>query len=127
MGKTNSGIFGEKNKLTTEAESFIVCIRAYFEKHIPLIDNYGRLLCCSDIIESTFGRYKNKGAMKVISADVLKIALYTKQINIDFVYQALCKTSQEDIQQWQNKYTCDNKFSIIHRMNRELKNASSGT
>jgi len=119
--------YSQKNKLTTEAESFIVSMRAYFETHIPFVHNYGRLLCCSDIIESTFGRYKNKGAMKVISADVLKIALYTKEINTDFVYHALCKTSQDDMLQWQNNYTCDNKFSIIHRMNKELKDVSSGT
>ena len=119
--------YSEKNKLTIEAEYFITAIRQYLQKHITLANKYGRLLCCSDIIESSFGRYKNKNQVKVISADVLKIALYAKNINTNFVYQALCNTSQNDIQKWQLNHTCDNKFSIIHRMNRELKSVPSST
>lgn len=111
-------------KLTLTAKSFIVSVRQYLKDHISLMEQNGRLLCCTDIIESTFGHYKNKGGMKVISADVLKIALYGKEINTEFVKKALTNTSQVNIDEWHKNYTCDNRFSILHRMNQELKDAS---
>jgi len=46
--------------------------------------NGHQLLCCSEIIESIFGRYKNKGGMKAISADVLSIALYNQTLSSGF-------------------------------------------
>ena len=116
--------YAKENILTSTSESFIEPIRKYLENHAELALKHGQLLCCTDIIESIFGRYKNKGGMNVISADVLKIALYPVDINTEFVTKALTNTSQIDIQKWHEKYTCDNRFSILHRMNRELKNAA---
>lgn len=115
------------DKLTSNEEYFIQSIRKYLEKHSVMASKFQRLLCCSDIIESIFGRYKNKGGVKVISADVLSICLYSKKINTRFVIEALSKTQQKDIELWQQKYTCDNRFSILNRMNRELKSVSSIT
>ncbi|MCB9351405.1 MAG: hypothetical protein H6573_28490 [Lewinellaceae bacterium] len=47
--------------MSHKATTFIKRIDAYFEQHAALLEHYERLLCCSEIIESTFGRYKNKG------------------------------------------------------------------
>lgn len=115
------------DKLASNEEYFIQSIRKYLEKHSGMANEFQRLMCCSDIIESMFGRYKNKGGVKVISADVLSICLYGKKINTKFVSDALSKTQQKDIETWQQKYTCDNRFSILHRMNSELKNVASVT
>jgi hypothetical protein len=38
----------------------VAAMEQYLTDHQTLIDKYMRLVCCSDITESTFGRYKNK-------------------------------------------------------------------
>ena len=65
--------YAKTNTLTAEAEVFLNAVRQYFADHLALMGQHGHLICCSDIIESTFGRYKNKGGMQVISADVLSM------------------------------------------------------
>lgn len=111
----------EQEDLAQPALAFIEAFRGYFDQHLQLIDQEQRLLCCSDIIESTFGSYKNKGGMKVISADVLSIALYSQTITVQWVIEALTATKHRHSLQWQQQYTCDNRFSLLYRMNQELK------
>lgn len=103
------------------AEVLVRTVDDYFARHTDLVAKYGRLICCSDIIESTFGRYKNKKGMKVISADVLHIPLYSLSINADFVRRGLTTVHQRDIREWHFKNTCDNRYSILHRLRVEAK------
>jgi hypothetical protein len=67
----------------------VAAVEQYLDEHRKLMDKYGKLICSSDIIESTFGRYKNKGGVKAISADVLKTPLYHTDITLGFVDRAL--------------------------------------
>ena len=96
-------------------------ITAYFAKHADLIDRHGRLLCCTDIIESTFGRYKNKGGTPTISADVLAIPLYSVDIDPVFVRQALLETPYSLVHEWEQLRTCENRYAQLRRMEQELK------
>ena len=82
-------IYRKENTLSKMAEKLIETVNEYFERHLNLVKKYDRLICCSDIIESTFGRYKNKGGMKVISADVLAIPLYALKMDVEFVVKGL--------------------------------------
>lgn len=116
--------FRQENALNPKAEVFIQTLRRYFTSHENLMNQYGRLLCSSDIIESTFGKYKNKGGVKVISADVLSIALYGQEITPDFIQIALSNTHNKDLEQWAQRFTCDNRFSILRRMDRDMKSAA---
>ncbi|MCB9350857.1 MAG: hypothetical protein H6573_25610 [Lewinellaceae bacterium] len=75
--------------MTRQATAFIDAMDAYFAAYAYRYNQDGRLLCCSDIIESIFGRYKNKGGMKAISADVLSIALYNQPVSPQFIQQAM--------------------------------------
>lgn len=116
--------YAKTNTLSDEAKIFLNALRQYFASHFGLMEQHDRLLCCSDIIESTFGRYKNKGRMQVISADVLSIALYSQQLTTNFVQKALTTVHQKDIEKWHKHYTCHNRYSILRRMNQELKNVA---
>lgn len=116
--------YAKTTTLTPEANALLEAVRQYFAAHAGLIAHHGRLLCCSDIIESTFGRYKNKGGMQVISADVLSIALYNQQLTNSFVEKALSTVHQKDIEQWHQHYTCHNRYSILRRMDKELKSVA---
>ena len=107
--------------VTHAARKFIVRLEAYFANHAPKYETQGRLLCCSDIIESTFGRYKNKGGMKTISADVLSIALYNQPLSMDFVVQAMGCISQPQLNAWEEKNVCHNYFGLRRRLDQMLK------
>jgi hypothetical protein len=113
---------GQQESVSHAARKFIKRLEAYFAAHAPAFEAQGRLLCCSDIIESTFGRYKNKGGMKAISADVLSIALYNQPIGIDYVIEALGKVSEPKLKTWEEKNVCHNFLGLRRRLDQELKN-----
>jgi hypothetical protein len=111
-------------KLLPQSEKFIELTERYFIQHAPLFNPHQGLLCCSDVIESTFGRYKNKGGMKVISADVLSIALYNRKIDTVFIDKAMTEVRQADLLKWQAENVCENRYRLIRRMNKELKSVA---
>ena len=109
-------------KLCTMAEQLVQVVDNYFADHAGLWALHGgRLHCCSDIIESTFGRYKNKGGMQAISADVLAIPLYARTIDLDFVVRGLTTVSQKHIDQWHQTHTCHNRYSILRQLKSRAK------
>ena len=107
--------------VTKQARAFINIIDSYFARHAELYKGRDQVLCCSDIIESTFSRYKNKGGMKAISADVLSIALYNQELTSEFVRSALTSVSCQAVQEWQTQNVCHNRYGLRKRMDQELK------
>lgn len=93
----------------------------YLDAHQKLIAKHGSLLCYSDVIESTFGRYKNKSGVKAISADVLKIPLYGVDLTLDFVTAALTSVSYQEVYEWETKNTCPTRFGQIRSMRSRSK------
>jgi len=112
---------GAQKVATKEAKAFVAKIDAYFASHAELYKGRSQILCCSDIIESTFSRYKNKGGMKAISADVLSVALYNQEISSGFVRRALASVSCLDVEEWQGDNVCHNRYGLRKRMDQELK------
>ena len=82
---------------------------------------HGGSLRCSDIIESIFGRYKNKGGMKAISADVLSIALYNQALSSGFVQTAMKSVTSPMLDEWRCDNVCHNRYGVRRRMEKELK------
>ena len=117
--------YRRKNKLCPLAEKLVSTVNNYFDRHEYLLEKHGRLICCSDIIESVFGRYKNKGGMKVISADVLHIPLYTRTIDDDFIVQGPGQVNQPMVREWHNECSCDNRFSILYRLRKEAETVTA--
>ena len=111
--------------MSHKATTFIKRMDAYFEQHAALLEHHTRLLCCSDIIESTFGRYKNKGGMKAISADVLSISLYNQPITASFIQLSMKTVSCQQVIDWQNENVCHNHYGLRKRMDKELKSGAS--
>ena len=116
-----------QDKVTTPAKHFIPIVEKYFADHQPIFNHQDQVLCCSDIIESIFGRYKNKGGMKVISADVLAIALYNTDLTPALIKTAMTSVREQDVARWKQKYVCENRYALIRRMDKELKNAGVET
>lgn len=111
----------QKTDRAPEVDTLLNTITDYFENHAELIDRHGRLLCCTDIIESTFGRYKNKGGTPTISADVLAIPLYSVTITPQFVQNALVSTPYKVVHRWEQQRTCENRYAQLRRMEQELE------
>jgi hypothetical protein len=112
--------------LTRQAKYFIAGMMKYFTDHAQFYANCLRVQCCSDIIESIFGRYKNKGGMKAISAGVLSIALYNQKISSDFVRQAMRQVSGPQLDEWRCRNVCHNRYGTRKRMERELRKNAGG-
>ena len=113
--------FTKKYGLNEESKTFISKVRQFFIDHEALIAKYQRLVCCTDIVESTFGRYKNKGGTPTISAHVLSIALYGVNFSPGLVQKALSCVSYQAVHDWETRYVCENRYGLVRRMNRELK------
>lgn len=113
--------------MTHKARKFIKHIDHYFDQHHELFRGKDQLLCCSDIVESTFGRYKNKGGVKAISADVLSIPLYNRHLSVQFVFEALKNVSGQQVVQWQSQNVCHNRYGLRKQMNQKLKNTVPDT
>ncbi len=65
--------------------------------HKEPVADHGRITVTSDVIESTFGRYKNKGDVRVSSTDALAIALYGRKLDTAFVIEASARPHQNEL------------------------------
>ena len=81
-------------------------VRKYLEKNLTLLRHYDRLLCCSDIIESFFGKYKSQQQFNPatgITASCLRIANYGKTIDEASMIKMLEQVRIVDLLDWQKK------------------------
>lgn len=117
--------YAQKHVLSPEAQLFIDKLRAYFTAHEGVMDRYGRLVCCTDIVESTFGRYKNKGGMAAITADALGITLYGLQITPELVRKSLLTVPYQTVQAWESRHICENRYGRMRRIERELESKTA--
>lgn len=112
--------------MTRQAKVFIAGIIDYFNDHATAYATGLKLLCCSDVIESIFGRYKNKGGMKAISANVLSFDLYNQPINTEFIRTAMRQVSGPQLDQWRCQNVCHIRHGIRRKMERELRKNVGG-
>lgn len=112
---------GSQSKVTLQAKTFITGMNNYFLSHSSFYASDQKVICCSDIIESIFGRYKNKGGMKAISADVLSIALYNQPLSTTFIQVAMRNVSGPQLDEWRCQNVCHNRYGIRRKMERELR------
>jgi hypothetical protein len=100
LKKCNSG------KLLQFKRSMIV----YLKENSSQITKYKeKILCCSDVIESTFGKYKNelsKNPMCGITDLVLIIPAFTANLTKEWVSGAIDSCTVRDIQKWNKENLC---------------------
>lgn len=96
---------------------------AYLKDNIKnLTKKTKKLLCCSDVIESTFGKYKNelsKNPMSGITDLVLIIPALTAKLTIKSVNEAIDNCTVKDIQKWGKENLCE---SILTKRKMAFKN-----
>ena len=107
--------YKNKESIGNKASQFIDRMNQYLEKQKAVLPQEEQILCCSDVIESTFGKYKNKN-MKMITDDVLKIPGYSSQITLEQVRRAMQQTKTVQLQKWKQDHTTISKLALIKRM-----------
>ena len=83
---------------------------------------YQTRICCSDLIESFFGKYKHqiqKGAIGGITESVLSIANYPKLPEKEYIKEAFERTKIKDILNWRDK---NGKETIGRKRKKLFKN-----
>ena len=113
--------YRKKNKedWTEQEEQFITNINDYLSNQKAKLPNVDQILCCSDIIESMFGKYKNKGGVKIITEDVLKIAAYSEDKNIFQIKQAMEHVKIADVLNWKKNNTTISKLALLKRIKKK--------
>jgi len=110
--KCNSFLKGcKKNKLAQFREYMMIYLEDYGKK---INRKTKKMLCTSDIIESTFGRFKNelsKNAMSGITDLSLVIAAFTADLTIEKVNAAIDGCKVKTIEDWKNENLCSSLLS----------------
>ncbi len=87
---------------------------SYFNESIRYISRYKEiLLCSSDIIESTFGRYKNeinKNPMIGITDLSLIIPAFTANLSCSEINKAIDSCSVETLNKWAKENLCESLY-----------------
>lgn len=112
--------YSKNKKLTQQALYFIKEVEVYLEQVSQTVVSDKPVLCCSDIIESTFGKYKNKGGAKIITEDVLKIAAYPHKITLQEMKIALQEVKTEQIYQWKKENIMTSKLAKLKKMRKNM-------
>jgi len=109
-------------KLVSESQAplFIrVGIRQYLEDNKPLLSIHKQVICCSDIIESCFGKFKyeqSRNPNKGITVGCLKIANYRNKQGRQDLKKAMEQTRIVDLKDWKLK----NKLQSFKERKEEL-------
>ena len=113
------------NQIEEKIELFISQMNNYLNDQCVKLNTTTQILCCSDIIESTFGKYKNKGGMKIITDDALYIAAYPEKKELADVKKAMQSIKIVELLKWKKKNTTVSKLALIkRRKNKKEKSAA---
>jgi len=92
-----------KDNDTNRIDEFKNSVEKYMNEIINKMPQEKKILCTSDIIESSFGKYKNylsKNAMTGITNLSLCIPAFTGSLNNEEILKAMQNIKVEDIQEW---------------------------
>ena len=101
----------KKNRLAQFKEYMMGYLKEYEKK---INRKTKKLICTSDIIESTFGRFKNeisKNAMSGITDLALVIAAFTVDLTIEKVNAAIDSCNVKVIEDWRKENLCSSLLS----------------
>lgn len=101
--------------LDAKVEKYHLAILAFIARIRACLPEENQVLCCSDVIESIFGKYKNKGPFPMITDDALKIAAYAHDIQKEDIIRAMAAKSIKDIQAWKQENTTLSLLALRRR------------
>lgn len=120
------GLDDERVKLVTKEVETMACptflregILAYLEQNNMKIEGCSRLICCSDVIESFFGKFKynqKRNPEKGVTIGCLDLVNYGQKIDKSTIKKAMEETKMIDLELWRDK----NKLESFNNKRRKL-------
>lgn len=101
--KEIKAIFAPYKTKTRVINRFKEDMLSYILKIQEALPNEKKILCCSDIIESYFGKFKNRGNQKVskgITEDMLCMTLFNNKLSRSKICVAMEAISMKKVQDW---------------------------
>lgn len=95
-------------------------IERYIEHTRATLPGEGQILSCSDVIESIFGKYKNKGRCPMITDDALKIAAYPRDIQGSDVLEAMSIVATQKVKEWKGQNTTVSQLAQKRKFKQNL-------
>ena len=108
----------KSNKILHQLESqngkiFAKKLKDYFNETMKELQKPKQILCCSDILESAFGKYKSylsNNPMACLTRLCLSIAAFTSNLTKEEIQEGLEKIKLTDIKKWSDKNIGDTLF-----------------
>lgn len=97
-------------------------VKAYLKRNLGLLANSTKIICCSDVIESIFGRFKNRLSSNPeigFTDSCLAIANFGQELNPLEVQQAMENVKMKDLIKWRENNL---PLSLQQRKKRLFKN-----
>ncbi|MDX1902916.1 MAG: hypothetical protein SFU27_02060 [Thermonemataceae bacterium] len=120
------GLDDEQVNLVTKKMELMACpmflregILVYLEQNNIKIEGHSRLICCSDIIESFFGKFKynqKRSPEKGVTIGCLDLVNYGQKIDKTIIKKAMEETKIIDLELWRDK----NKLESFNNKRRKL-------
>lgn len=104
------GIFASAGLRTETVKRFEEDMLKYIKEIIAALPEEKCILCCSDVIESYFGKLKyrdNKRASQGITEDVLVLPLFNDDLTEQSILEAMTSTSWRDVNLWVSQNMVD--------------------
>lgn len=122
----NEGINKTTIELVKKEVEWAICpiflrrgILDYLDENSQLLTDYQRLICCSDIIESIFGKFKNnqkRNPEKGITIGCLDLVNYGQKIDTVTLKKAMEETKIIDLKKWRD----DNNLQSFNNKRQKL-------
>jgi hypothetical protein len=100
-------LLAEQVEPDQRVQKYVNAIEGYIAGAETMLANESQILCCSDIIESMFGKYKNKGGCQMITDDILNIASYTHSIQKQDVKNTMDTIKTNSTKEWKQQNTTE--------------------
>jgi hypothetical protein len=104
----------KKKTLSSRLQYFRDNLLNFLKGSLKQLPNEKQILCTSDIIESSFGKYKNymsQNSMAGITDLSLCLATFTNQLDATNIKTGLEKTKMNDLKEWSNNNISVTNFS----------------
>jgi hypothetical protein len=92
----------DKEHYDPKIGQFLKTMNQYLIDQQATLPGNQQILCCSDSIESVFGKYKNKGGSKAISDDIVQVAAYPFNLSQAEVQKALTLVACDYLKNWKS-------------------------
>jgi hypothetical protein len=112
--RTVAKIFNKQKSTNIKVNSFMESLRHYLKETLDKLPQEKQLLCTSDIIESSFGKYKNymtQNSMAGITDLSLCLAAFTNKLDATELKEGLEKIKTSDLKKWSKENIGETNFS----------------